>query len=142
MGLASLNWMAILAATFAAFVAGGLWFGPKTLFPVWWRAMGRSADEQPGKGQNMGIVFGSTFAAALVQCITVAVVCQWVAQARPDFSAIDGAQVGLVLGAGLAAASSLSHRLFGGFGFAVWALEVGSDVLNLTIMGTILGAWR
>ncbi|MBI5607603.1 MAG: DUF1761 domain-containing protein [Deltaproteobacteria bacterium] len=142
MGLASLNWLAILAATLAAFVAGGLWFGPKTFFPVWWRAMGRSADEQPGKGQNMGVVFGSTFVAALVQAITVAIVCNWLAQSRPGFAAADGAQVGLLLGVGLAAASSLSHRLFGGFSFQVWALEVGSDALNLTIMGTILGAWR
>ncbi len=142
MVLASLNWWAILAATIAAFAASGLWFGPKTLFPLWWRAMGRSMDERPGQGQNMGVVFGSTWISAVVQAITMAIVCQWLAQSRPSFGAVDGAEVGLLLGVGLAAASSLGHRLFGGFGFAVWALEVGSDVLNLTMMGAILGGWR
>ena len=67
-----LNWLAIVGATFAAFVAGGLWFGPKTLFPVWWRAMGRDPNEKPAAGMNMDVVFGSTFVAAFVQAVTVA----------------------------------------------------------------------
>jgi hypothetical protein len=142
MHISSLNWLAIVGATLAAFVAGALWFNPKTFFPLWWAAMGRTAGEDPGKGQNMAVVFGSTFGAALVQAITVALVCQLAAASNPSFSTLDGTQVGLLLGVGLAAASSLSHRLFGGFSFQVWALEVGSDALNLAIMGTILGTWR
>ena len=60
---------------------------------------------------------------------------------NPAFSAVDGALVGALLGVGLAAASSLSHRLFGGFGYKVWLIEVASDALNLTIMGLIIGNW-
>lgn len=141
MPFTSLNWLAIVGATFAAFFAGGLWFGPKTLFPVWWRAMGRDPNEKPAAGMNMGVLFGSTFVAALVQAVTVALVCQFARAGNPAFGTVDGGLVGLVLGVGLAAASSLSHRLFGGFGFRVWLIEVGSDVLNLTLMGLVLGTW-
>lgn len=141
MSLASLNWLSIAGATLAAFAAGGLWFGPKTFFPVWWRAMGRDPAAKPAAGMNMGVVFGSTAAAAFVQAVTVAVVCQLGRAADPGFSTWDGAVVGATLGAGLAAASSLSHRLFGGFGFKVWLIEVASDALNLTIMGLVLGTW-
>jgi hypothetical protein len=65
-----------------------------------------------------------------------------VALSNPNFGALDGGLVGLLLGIGLAAASSLSHRLFAGQNFKVWAIEVSSDVVNLTIMGLIIGAWR
>lgn len=141
MQLTSLNWLAIFGATLAAFVAGGLWFGPKTMFPVWWRAMGRNPDEKPAAGMNMAVLFGSTLVGALVQAVTVALVCQLAKASQPAFATLDGGVVGLMLGVGLAAASSLSHRLFGGFGFRVWLIEVGSDVLNLTLMGLVIGTW-
>lgn len=141
MAFASLNWLAILGATFGAFLAGGLWFGPKTFFPVWWRAMGRDPSVKPAGDMNMGLLFGSTAAAAFVQAVVVALVCQLSRAGNPAFSAVDGALVGALLGVGLAAASSLSHRLFGGFGYKVWLIEVGSDALNLTIMGLIIGNW-
>ena len=59
-----------------------------------------------------------------------------------SFGAVGGGLTGLLIGIGLRAASSLGHRLFAGAGFRVWLIEVGSDVVNLTIMGIILGAWR
>ena len=53
-----------------------------------------------------------------------------------------GAIVGLVAGIGIAAASSMGHRLFGEQGFRVWGLEVSNDILNLVLMGAILGGWH
>ena len=54
---------------------------------------------------------------------------------------LGGAVTGLLLGVGIAAASSLSHRLFGGQGLRVWIIEVGGDVVSLTVAGLILGAF-
>ncbi|WEO78491.1 DUF1761 domain-containing protein [Cryobacterium sp. SO2] len=140
MFLAELNWLAVLVATLAAFVAGAIWFGPKTFFPLWWKLMGHGPDEQPAG--KMAVVFGSTFVAALVEATAVASVIHFVAATDPGFGTLQGGVTGLLLGIGLAAASSLSHRLFAGHGFRVWLIECGSDVLNLTIMGLILGSWR
>ena len=53
-----------------------------------------------------------------------------------------GLQVGLLLGVFVAAAASLSHRLFAGHGYRVWLLEVGNDIAAVVVMGLILGAWR
>ena len=138
-----INWLAVLAATVAAFVSGGLWFGPKTFFPVWWRAMGRAADEKPAAGMNMGLLFGSTFAAQLAQATALAVLVGLARSAAgaAGFTAVDGALVGLVVGLGLSAASSLPHRLFAGHGYTVWLIEVGNDVLNNVLVGAILGGW-
>lgn len=143
MDLSKLNYLAILVAALAAFVAGAIWFGPKTFFPVWWKAMGKTEDQQPGDNMgNMGVVFGLTALGQLVMSTTVAIVLELTEMAQGSISIADGALIGLILGIGLAAASSLSHRLFAGVGLKVWIIEVASDVLNITILGIILAAWR
>ena len=65
----NINWLGVVLATFSAFASGAIWFGPKTFFPIWWRAMGRDeTTEVPGSG-NMGVIFGSTFAGQFVQAL-------------------------------------------------------------------------
>jgi hypothetical protein len=137
MFLLELNWLAILVAFVVAFLAGALWFGPKTFFPVWWKAMGKG-DEAPG-GDNMALVFGLTAVGALVQVIAVASVIYFVDLAAGPVGPLGGMLTGLLLGIGFAAASSLSHRLFAGHGLKVWIIEVGSDVLNYTLVGLVIG---
>jgi len=138
------NFVAVFVASIAAFAAGGLWFGPKTFFPVWWKAMGRDPDDTPGKGMNMGVVFAGTYAAQFAQALGLAVLIG-IARAADgglDYGAIDGALTGLIVAGTIAAAASLPHRLFAGHGFKVWVLEIGSDLVNLTVAGAILGAWK
>jgi hypothetical protein len=142
MFLANLNWLAIVVATLAAFVAGAIWFGPKTFYPVWWKLMGKEENANPGTGTSMAILFGATAVGAFVEAVAVASVIYFVAADQSGFGALQGGLVGLLLGVALAAASSLSHRLFAGSGFRVWLIEVGSDIVNLTIMGLIIGSWR
>jgi hypothetical protein len=57
--LANINWIAVLLATLVSFISGFIWFGPKTFYPVWWKAMGKSDKEEPGSHQNMTVVFGT-----------------------------------------------------------------------------------
>ncbi|WP_165384854.1 DUF1761 domain-containing protein [Cryobacterium sp. SO1] len=59
-------------ATLAAFVAGAIWFGPKTFFPLRRKLVGEGPTEEPGATGNMAVVFGATFVAAFVQAIAVA----------------------------------------------------------------------
>ncbi len=133
-----LNWLAVLAATFVAFVAGAIWFGPKTFFPIWWKLMGKGETDPAGSGANVAIDFGATFLAAFTQATTVAIVIELASASDSSFGPLQGALVGSLLGFGLAAASSLSHRLFAGNGFRVWIIEVGSDIVNLTLMGLVI----
>jgi hypothetical protein len=138
MFLAELNWLAIGVAFVVVFIAGAVWFGPKTFFPVWWKAMGRTPEEQPGS-DNMVLIFSSTALAAFIETVTVASVIYFVGLSGTRIDGLTGALIGFLLGVGLAAASSLSHRLFGGHGFKVWIIEVASDVLNLTLAGLVIG---
>ena len=139
---AQINYAAVVVAAVAAIAIGSIWFGPRTFFPVWWKAMGRSADEKPG-GENMGIVFAGTFVGQFTQAFAVSVAIAWFAASNGGVVSFgDALVVGLVLGVGIAAAASLSHRLFGGQSFKVWAIEVGSDIVSITVMALIIGLWR
>ena len=140
--LDGISWVGVLVAGIAGAISGGLWFGPKTFFPLWWRLIGHppGTAANPGGDLSMGVVFGSTIAAQMVQAAAMAVVINLAMRAgiSASFGVVDGLVVGLLVGVGFAAASSLGHRLFGGHGFGVWALEVGNDILNCAMMGGIL----
>lgn len=131
----------ILVAVVVAFFANFLWFGPKTFYPVWARALGRP-DQRPGEGSSMALVFGLTIVGSLVMALTLS----WVLQAAAalydaDISLGAGALIGALMGLGIAAAASLGHRLFAGQGLVVWAIEVGGDILGLTLMGAVLALY-
>ena len=138
----TVNLVAVLAAVVVAFVANFVWFGPKTFYPVWARALGKDPSQSPAQdgGLGMGAVFGLTVLGSVAMALTLC----WVLQAamavydKTDASPLFGAITGAALGVGIAAAASLGHRLFAGQGLKVWAIEVGGDILGLTLMGLVL----
>jgi hypothetical protein len=136
MDFSSIDFVAVLIAFLVSFVTGFLWFGPKTFFPVWWKAMGKTGD--PGEGADMKVVFASTAVAGLVSATGLALVFDVVARASGDLNALTGFTTGLIVGVFVMAAPALSHRLFAGNGFKVWLLEVGADVLAFALMGVAL----
>lgn len=125
----------VAAAAVACWASGFLWFGPKTLFPVWWKAMGKRDDEVPGAGQNMGLVFGLVTLGAVLQSYLLAVIIDAVAVGQSASLSV-GAQVGLVAGL-VVVLPALGHRMFAGHGLKVWLLECGNDLLNFVLMGVI-----
>jgi hypothetical protein len=137
MFLAELNWIAIAIAFVLFFVVGAIWFGPKTFYPTWVRLMGLELPEGQGLGRHgMAFVFGLTALGALVQVVALATVIHFV---DPSMGALGGALTGLLVGIGFTAAGSLSHRLFSGQGTRVWLIEVGGDIIALTLAGLVIG---
>lgn len=134
------NWLAILVSFLVVFASGAIWFGPRTFFPVWWKAMGRDVNEKPG-GENMGLVFGLTALGQFALVILVAMLLNVAAQANGSVDLVDGLMMGLTAGF-IGAAASLSHRMFAGHGVKVWLIEVSNDVINMIIVGVILSLWR
>ena len=146
--LVNLNFGAIFVASLTSFVIGAIWFGPKTFYPTWIRAMGREVPTERVKmtgGETM-LMFGGNYLGALIQATTLAGILVLARLAGP-VSPADGALFGLVFSVGLGAFSSLSHRMFGQANFKVyrslkvWLIEVGQDAVALTVAGAILAAW-
>jgi hypothetical protein len=140
--LESINLPAVLVSWLVAFISGFIWFGPKTLFPIWWKLMGKTSKDVPGGGMSMGITFGSVLVGQLIAIVTLAIVMSPLMELGRVSSAVDGALVGLLLGFGIAGATALGHRMFAGHGAVVWIIESGNDIINLGIAGAILASWR
>jgi hypothetical protein len=138
--------LAIALATLTGLVVNLVWFSPRGFFPAWWRALGHtgpiptSADGAP----SMAPTFAMTTAALVTQSLVLALAIDLAARSTATGAVTIGlgALVGLVAGVGIAASSSLGHRLFSGQGVRVWAIEVGGDVASLTAMGAVLGLLR
>jgi hypothetical protein len=132
------NVIGIIAGTAVSFVSGFLWFGPATVFPTWWRLMGKGPKDAPGGGVNMGVAFGSVLVGQALQVTVLALILSALNITAP----LDGALVGLLIGVGFVGGSGLSHRIFAGHGFGVLLLEAGNDIVNLGLAGAILVALR
>jgi hypothetical protein len=131
----TINWLAFALGTLAIFMIQAIWFGPKTFYPVWWKAMGKAPtkpEDQDTSVKGMVRLFGSSFAAALAQATVLYLVIF-----GSGLTLLGGALAGFALGI-VAAAASLPHRLFGQQGFKVWIIEVGADVVALTAAGAIV----
>lgn len=135
-----INLLAVLFAGLAGIAIGSIWFGPKTFFPIWWAEMGRKPGEVPAAATSPAVTFGLTFVAAFVQAFSLALILAMAKLAMPGLTALDGLVIGALAGFGFAAASSLSHKLFGGISLKAWVLEVGQDIVSLSVMGLIIAA--
>jgi hypothetical protein len=142
------NLLAVLVSSIVCFIIGAVWFGPKTFYPIWMKALGREVPKERVKmtsGETL-LMFGGTYVAALIQVSTLGII---VAAARLLHPVTwgTGLFLGFLFSVGLGAFASLSHRMFAQPDFKiykslkVWLIEVGQDVVCLTIAGAILGAW-
>jgi hypothetical protein len=138
MTFSELNLVGVAIAFVVSFISGGIWFGPKTFYPIWMKARGIESGQLTRQQNKPAILFGGTILGIIAQTLTLALVISSLQAGNSEFSVLDGSLVGAALGIGIAAFASLSHRLFGGENFKVWIIETANDALNLTIAGAII----
>jgi hypothetical protein len=138
MTISELNIVGVLVAFVISFISGGIWFGPKTFYPIWMKARGIESGQLTSHQNKPAILFGGTIVGILVQTLTLGVIITSLQVNNQNFSVVDGALVGAAIGVGIASFASLSHRLFGGENFKVWIIETANDAINLTIAGAVI----
>ena len=127
-----LNWLAILAATVAAFVLGWLWYGP--LFgQAWLKAIGKTAEEIEPSPRPFIITFFTT----LLNCIVLAALMNTLGMT----TLTGGMVLGAITGIGFVAASLASDSAFCGWGMPLFLILSGYHVVFNILMGAILGVW-
>jgi hypothetical protein len=136
MDLGSINWLAVLVCVVVSMVSGSLWYNPKTLYPAWWKAIGRSENDQPGM-QNMGMVWGLTAFSSFVQAASVALMIR----VMGSTTLASGALAGFMIWLGFVATTSLTNKLFTGQ-LKAWVIEAGNHLVNFLLFGAILGVWQ
>ena len=127
-----LNWWAILAATAAAFVLGGIWYGP-AFGQAWLKALGKQQEELEPSPTPFVISF---FTSALT-CVVLAAIMKTLGMQ----TVADGLVLGALVGLGFIAAAMASDSAFCRTGMALFLIQAGYRVLYSILMGAILGAW-
>ena len=134
MTFSGLNFVGVLVAFIVSFASGGMWFGPKTFYPIWMKAKGIASGQLTTQQNKPALLFGGTILGVLIQTLTLGVI---ITSIGVD-SIGQGALTGAALGVGIGMFASLSHRLFGGDSLKVWVIETVNDAINLTIAGAII----
>ena len=138
MTFSGISILGIAIAFVVSFISGGIWFGPKTFYPIWMKERGIASGQLDANQNKPVLLFGGTIIGVLTQTITLALIINSLVAAKVDIGLLDGAGIGFALGVGIAMFASLSHRLFGGDNLKVWLIETANDAINLTIAGAII----
>jgi hypothetical protein len=127
------NWLAVLAAAFSAFLLGGLWYSPALFGKAWQRGAGLT-DEQL-KGGNPGRIYGGAFVLSLVAAATFAMFLG-------KLPVAEATSYGFCAGLAWVAASFGINYLFERRPLSLWLVNGGYHTLQFTLYGLILGLWH
>jgi hypothetical protein len=134
----SINWLAVLACVVFSMISGSLWYGPRTFFPIWWEAIGKSKTDLPnGKPLTWVLILFSSF----VQAVFIALIVNAMGRMTGGATLVSGITAGFLLWLGIVAPSSLVNKLFPDQ-LKAWAIENGNHLINFVVFGAILGAWH
>ncbi len=129
-----INWLAVIAATVAAFLFGGLWFSPVLFADRWIAAIGKQPEEMGSPMKSMVLSFVTT----LVMSLTLALIIGRL----PLLTPLGGVRFGLVLGVGVIFMGMISDAAFTQSSRTLLWIQGGYHVLMVTIMSVMHAAWR
>lgn len=129
---ADINWLAVVVATASSFALGGLWYGP--LFSkAWMRLTGMTKEK--GAQASMALTFGGTAVLNLLIAVALALLMG----SHAGWHA--GLHTGLFSSLFFVATSIGVIYLFEQQPLKLWLINSGYQVVNFSIMGSIIGAW-
>lgn len=141
MDFSTVNWLAVVVCVIVSMIVGSIWYNPRTLFPAWWKGIGKTGE--PGMQGNMGMTWTLTILSSFVQAIAMSFMVDAMGSLMSGgVSAVSGALTGFMLWFGFIMPTYLVNKLFAGHGLKVWAIEVGNHLVNFVLFGAILGAWQ
>ena len=130
-----IDYLSVPVAAAAAFVVGGIWYGP--LFgKAWMRAFNMNEADIAGMSKGrMAALYGAAFVLTMVPAAALEFLL--VAAGDPLFGALNG--LGFALG--FIAPFTVIQYLFEGRPAAAFFINAGYSVVAMTIMGAVIGAW-
>lgn len=131
---AAINIWAVLVASLATFIIGGLWYSPLLFAKPWMAANGLR--EEDLKGADMGKIFGGSL---VLQLISVFVLAMFVGATSGAAFCITA---GFLVGVGWVATSLGVLYLFERRPLKLWLINAGYHTVAFTTAGAILGFWR
>ena len=130
----SIDYLAVLAAALLSFAIGGLWYSPILFARAWMREAG--LDEARLRDANMAKIFGLSFLFSVVMALNLA------AFIGDKGTLAFGLFAGAATGIGWVAMALGVIYLFERRSLTLWLINGGYQVVALTLMGAVIGAWQ
>jgi hypothetical protein len=130
--------VAILLAAVAAFVVGFLWYSPLLFGNAWVAAHGFTPERMEAMRSTLGVTYGVLFVCLIVMGSVLSLLLNMAGVA----GAVGGARIGFLGWLGFAATTGLTNNLFSDAPLRLFGIDSSYQMVYLTLMGAILGAWR
>ena len=128
-----MNVFAVVTAAVSSFLLGGLWYSRALFGAIWQREAGDACKQGDGHPAR---VFGVSLLFALVAAVAYAVLIP------PATGVLQAATQGLLVGAGMVAASFGINYQFANRSALLWAVDGGYHTVQFLLFGLILGLWH
>jgi hypothetical protein len=128
----------ILVAALAAFLIGALWYSPVLFAKAWIRANGYMPEKLAAMRANAGRAYPGSFVAFVVMASVLGL---FIRHLGAD-SAADGAAWGFHAWLGFALPIGFTANLYSDKPAAAFLIDAGYQLVYMTVMGAILGAWQ
>lgn len=133
-----INYLAVLVAGIASMIVGFLWYGP--LFGKTWMALSGITPEAMGgaKKKSMALTYLMSFIGSLMMSAVFA----WIFSSIGEANAGAGMAGGFWLWLGFIVPVMLGKVLWEGKPWKLYFLDTGYYLVNLLIIGAIIGGWQ
>ncbi len=138
MDFASVNFLAVAVAAIASFALGALWYSQALFGKLWQQELGFT--DEYLQSANLGKIFGSSFVLMFIMALGMALLLG--AHSPDKVNLMFGLSQGLFIGLIFVGTSMGINMLYQRKSFKLWLIDALYQIVFLTIMGTILGAWR
>jgi hypothetical protein len=132
--LGEVNWLAVIVATIAAFLLGGLWYSKKLFGTKWMQEIGLT--EESIDQTHVARTFITTFVLQFIAATALAVYLG--SDSNLMSGLLSGGLIGLLW---IATAYGITY-LFEQRTMRLFLINAGFYVVQFALMGTILGAWH
>ena len=133
---AQINWLAVLVAALAAFTAGAVWY--TVLFSKAWLRYHLVSPERQAK---MGSSPVTTFLLMFLAYAVMATVLEILIQALGIRNPLQGAELGLLIGLGIALFVTLVENRLQNKPVKGFLIDGSFQVIVLSMMGGIVASW-
>jgi hypothetical protein len=128
----------ILVAALVAFLIGALWYSPVLFAKAWVRTNGYTPERLAAMQANAGRAYAGSFVAFVVMASVLGLLLRHLGAD----STADGAAWGFHAWLGFALPIGFTANLYSDKPAAAFLIDAGYQLVYMTVMGAILGAWQ
>jgi len=135
MDFSTLNWLAVIVSALTFFGLGAIWYSPVVFGKMWMKETGIT--QETAKKANMPKIMGFTLLFSFIMALNLALFMN-----SPEIGVSEGAMYGFFTGFGWIAMAVFVTGQYEFRSTRYMLIHAGYNIVGLTLMGVILGAWK